>query len=191
MLTLIIIPVVYTAFDRGNRVLCYESFRISLKRPVTAAMVTLSVPVGYVAFGRLPIEQFQHFILGDFGRQICSASPEEVNAYNGSPEAALGTLNNVDRFRPRRAMERYVRVDFKAGTDMDLANMEMRERADQARSFTPSDVDRVQLRRWQSDQRPIVYEYGLERRGGPFTPGHTEGDRASPDAAEWRSGCAD
>ena len=50
-----------------------------------------------------------------------------------------------------------MRVDFKAGTDMDLANMEMRERADQARSFMPSDVDRVQLRRWQSDQRPIVY----------------------------------
>ena len=31
----------------------------SLKRPVTSVMVTLSVlVVGYVAFGRLPIEQF-------------------------------------------------------------------------------------------------------------------------------------
>ena len=135
---------------------------LSLKRPVTAAMVTLSVlVVGYVALGRLPIEQFPSISSSGISASVrySSASPEEVRRLITVPlEAALGTLNNVDRISSSsRNGNANVRVDFKAGTDMDLANMEMRERADQARSFMPSDVDRVQLRRWQSDQRPIVY----------------------------------
>lgn len=135
---------------------------LALKRPVTAAMVTLSVlVVGYVALGRLPIEQFPSISSSGISASVrySSASPEEVERLITVPlEAALGTLNNVDRISSSsRNGNANVRVDFKAGTDMDLANMEMRERADQARSFMPSDVDRVQLRRWQSDQRPIVY----------------------------------
>ncbi len=134
----------------------------SLKRPVTAAMITLSVlVVGYVSFGRLPIEQFPSISSSGISARVNynSASPEEVERLITVPlEAALGTLNNVDRISSSsRNGSADVRVDFKAGTDMDLANMEMRERVDQARSFMPPDVDRVQLRRWQSDQRPIVY----------------------------------
>ncbi|MFT5087697.1 MAG: HAE1 family hydrophobic/amphiphilic exporter-1 [Candidatus Latescibacterota bacterium] len=134
----------------------------SLKRPVTSVMVTLSIlVVGYVAFERLPIEQFPSISSSGISARVSynSASPEEVERLITVPlEAALGTLNNVDRISSSSGNGRAdVRVDFKAGTDMDLANMEMRERADQARSFMPADVDRVQLRRWQSDQRPIVY----------------------------------
>lgn len=134
----------------------------SLKRPVTSVMVTLSVlVVGYVAFGRLPIEQFPSISSSGISARVNynSASPEEVERLITVPlEAALGTLNNVESISSSsRNGSADVRVDFKAGTDMDLANMEMRERVDQARSFMPSDVDRVQLRRWQSDQRPIVY----------------------------------
>ncbi len=134
----------------------------SLKRPVTSVMVTLSVlVVGYVAFGRLPIEQFPSISSSGISARVNynSASPEEIERLITVPlEAALGTLNNVESISSSsRNGSADVRVDFKAGTDMDLANMEMRERVDQARSFMPSDVDRVQLRRWQSDQRPIVY----------------------------------
>ena len=108
----------------------------SLKRPVTAAMVTLSVlVVGYVAFGRLPIEQFPSISSSGISASVrySSASPEEVERLITVPlEAALGTLNNVDRISSSsRNGNANVRVDFKAGTDMDLANMEMRERVDQ------------------------------------------------------------
>ncbi len=134
----------------------------SLKRPVTTAMITLCVlVVGVVAFSRLPIEQLPSISSSGITAIVSynSTSPEEIERQITIPlEAALGTLNNVDRIS---SSSRYgsasVRVNFKAGTDMDLANMEMRERVDQARSFMPSDVDRVRLRRWQSDQRPIVY----------------------------------
>ena len=49
-----------------------------------------------------------------------------------------------------------VRVDFKAGTDMDLAAMEVRDRVDQARGVLPTDLDRVSIWRWQTDQREIM-----------------------------------
>ena len=121
----------------------------SLKRPVTAAMVTLSVlVVGYVAFGRLPIEQFPSISSSGISASVrySSASPEEVERLITVPlEAALGTLNNVDRISSSsRNGNASVRVDFKAGTDMDLANMEMRERADQARVL-------AQQREWQAE----------------------------------------
>jgi len=143
----------------------------SLKRPVTSVMITLSIlVVGYVAFERLPIEQFPSISSSGISARVSynSASPEEVERLITVPlEAALGTLNNVDRISSSSRNGRAdVRVDFKAGTDMDLANMEMRERVDQARSFMPSDVDRVQLRRWQSDQRPIVYANMAWKGGG-------------------------
>jgi len=133
----------------------------SLRRPVTVSMVTCCILVlGYVSFSRLPIEQLPNISSSGIraSARYSSASPEEIERLITVPlEAALGSMNNVERISSSsRNGSASVRVDFKAGTDMDLANMEMRERVDQARSFMPPEVDRVQLRRWQSDQRPIV-----------------------------------
>ncbi len=133
----------------------------SLRRPVTVSMVTACVLVlGYVSFSRLPIEQLPSISSSGIraSARYNSASPEEIERLITVPlEAALGSMNNVERISSSsRNGSANVRVDFKAGTDMDLANMEMRERVDQARSFMPAEVDRIQLRRWQSDQRPIV-----------------------------------
>jgi HAE1 family hydrophobic/amphiphilic exporter-1 len=110
--------------------------------------------------GRLPLEQLPTISSSGITVNVSyqSSSPEEVERLIVLPlEEALGTLNNIDRIGANASRNgASVRVDFKAGTDMDLANMEMRERVDQARANLPGDVDRIQLRRWQSDQRPIV-----------------------------------
>ncbi|HIM56062.1 MAG TPA: efflux RND transporter permease subunit, partial [Candidatus Latescibacteria bacterium] len=134
----------------------------SLKRPVTTLMVTLSVlVVGYVALERLPMESFPSISSSGITARVQynNSSPEEIERLITLPlEQTLGSLNNIDRISASSGRNSgQVRVDFKAGTDMDLANMEMREKVDQARALFPSDVDRVSLRRWQSDQRPIVY----------------------------------
>ncbi len=136
--------------------------RFSLKRPVTTLMITLSVLViGIVALGRLPMESFPSISSSGITARVQynNSSPEEIERLITLPlEQTLGSLNNIDRISAssgRNSGE--VRVDFNAGTDMDLANMEMREKVDQARALFPSDVDRVSLRRWQSDQRPIIY----------------------------------
>lgn len=117
--------------------------------------------VGIVALDRLPMEQFPSISSSGITAsvQYSNTSPEEIERLVTLPlEQTLGTLNNIDRISASSGRNSgQVRVDFKAGTDMDLANMEMREKVDQARALFPSDVDRVSMRRWQSDQRPIVY----------------------------------
>ncbi|MBT6144423.1 MAG: efflux RND transporter permease subunit, partial [Gemmatimonadetes bacterium] len=49
-----------------------------------------------------------------------------------------------------------VRVEFAAGTDMDLAVMDVRDRVDQVRGLLPDGVERIRIRRFQSDDRPIL-----------------------------------
>ena len=142
----------------------------SLKRPVTTLMITLSVlVVGFVALERLPMESFPSISSSGITARVQynNSSPEEIERLITLPlEQTLGSLNNIDRISASSGRNQgEVRVDFVAGTDMDLANMEMREKVDQARALFPADVDRVSLRRWQSDQRPIVYA-NLAWRGG-------------------------
>ena len=134
----------------------------ALDRPVTTIMVTLSMVVlGLVSLGRLPLESMP--MISSSGIRVSvsyrSSSPEEVERRIVLPlEETLGTLSNIDRISSSSSRSgASVRVNFKAGTDMDLANMEMRERVDLARTRLPPDVDRIRLYRWQSDQRPIVY----------------------------------
>lgn len=134
----------------------------SLRRPVTMVMLTLSaVVLGFVSLERLPLEQLPSISSSGVTAtvQYNSSSPEEIERRITLPlEAALGTMSNIERMSSSSGRNSgSVRVDFKPGTDMDLATMRMRERVDQARAFMPSDIDRVRLRRWQSDQRPIVY----------------------------------
>ncbi|MFC1526907.1 efflux RND transporter permease subunit, partial [Candidatus Latescibacterota bacterium] len=134
----------------------------SLNRPVTMMMVAISaVVLGLVAFDRLPVEQYPTISSSGITAtaQYNSSSPEEVERKVTIPlEAALGTLNNIESMTSSSSRSSgSVRINFKAGTDMDLANMAMRERLDQARAFMPPDLDRLRLRRWQSDQSPTVY----------------------------------
>ena len=96
-----------------------------------------------------------------------SSSPEEVERLITLPlEEVLATLGNIESISSSSSQNRAsVRVDFKAGTDMDLANMEVRERVDQVRGLLPADLDRIQIWRWQSDQRAIV---NISDRQAPF-----------------------
>jgi HAE1 family hydrophobic/amphiphilic exporter-1 len=134
----------------------------SLKRPVTMVMATISVTIlGIVSLTRLPIEQLPSVSSSGITASVRydNASSEEIERKVVIPlEASLGAMSHIDRISSSSGRNSgSVRVDFKPGTDMDLAIMRMRERVDQARAFMPADVDRVRLRRWQSDQRPIIY----------------------------------
>ena len=117
--------------------------------------------LGAVSLSRLPLEQLPAIsssgitVIADYP----SSSPEEVERLIARPlEESLATMGNVDRISTTsRQSGASIRVDFVAGTDMDLANMEIREYVDRARGSLPADLDRIRIRRWQSDQRPIFY----------------------------------
>ena len=134
----------------------------AINRPITLAMITLCLLVlGAVSLERLPLEQLPS--ISSSGVRVTatyrSSSPEEVERRITLPlEEVLPTLSNVETISSTSSPDRAsVRVDFVAGTDMDLANMEVRERVDQVRGLLPEDLDRIQIWRWQSDQRATVY----------------------------------
>ena len=135
--------------------------RYAITRPVTLAMMTLSMVVlGFISFGRLPLEQFPSISSSSVTVSVDfpSASPEEVEREVTLPlEQTLALLSNVDEVSSSsRGSSGSVRVSFATGTDMDLAVMEVRDRVDQARTLMPDEVERVRIRRWQSDDRPNV-----------------------------------
>ena len=133
----------------------------AITRPVTLLMATISMIVlGVISFGRLPLEQYPSISSSSVTVTVSypSASPEEVEREITLPlEQSLALLGNLDEVSSSsRGSSGSVRVSFVAGTDMDLAVMDVRDRVDQARALMPSEVERVQIRRWQSDDRPIL-----------------------------------
>ncbi len=131
-------------------------------RPVTVAMLTICLLVlGAVSLQRLPLEQLPS--ISASGIRVTATyqntAPEEVERLITLPlEEVLATLQNVESISSSSSHNRSsVRVDFVAGTDMDLANMEVRERVDQVAGLLPEDLDLIRIWRWQSDQRATVY----------------------------------
>src|SRR5690606_22143794 len=86
------------------------------------------------------------------------ASPSEVERRIGRPlEEALGTVRRLDAIRSTASQNQgRVELEFAPGTDMDLASLEVRERVEQVRGELPADVQRVNLRRFSSDEQPVL-----------------------------------
>jgi len=134
----------------------------ALHRPVTMVMLTLSMVIlGGISLTRLPLEQLPSISSSSVSVSVSypSSSPEETELNIAIPlEEILSTLSNIEQISSRASNDgASVRVEFKAGTDMDLASMEVRDRVDQARGLLPEEVDRVRIRRWHSDQMAILY----------------------------------
>ena len=134
----------------------------AVARPITMVMATLSMIVlGVISLTRLPLESFPS--ISSLGVNVNvsypSSSPEEVERDITRPlEESLALLGNIDRISATSTSSNSsVRVEFKAGTDMDIATMEVRERVEAVRGNLPADVRNVRIRRWQSDERPSVY----------------------------------
>ncbi|MDA0337550.1 MAG: efflux RND transporter permease subunit, partial [bacterium] len=133
----------------------------SVQRPVTLIMATISLVVlGWISVTRIPLESFPSISSSSVrvGVNYASASPEELEREIPLPlEQSLAMLGSVERISSRSGgNSANVSIEFVAGTDMDLAVMEVRDRVDQARVLLPADVERISLFRWQSDDRPIL-----------------------------------
>lgn len=133
----------------------------AVKRPVTLSMATISLVVlGWISVARIPMESFPSISSSSVrvGVNYPSASPEEIERQITLPlEQSLAMLSNIERISSRSGgNSSNVSIEFVAGTDMDLAVMEVRDRVDQARALLPADVERISLFRWQSDDRPIL-----------------------------------
>jgi HAE1 family hydrophobic/amphiphilic exporter-1 len=95
-----------------------------------------------------------------------SSSPEEVERLIARPiEEMMGTLSAVKGISSTASgSNASIRLEFDMNADMDLVSVHIRDRLDQVRSLLPDDVDRIEIRRWNFEDFPIL-EYSLTWAG--------------------------
>ena len=133
----------------------------AIKKPITAVMIALSLIVmGFISLFRLPLEyapdlQYPRMYVS---YSYPSSSPEEIQKKITKPmEEILGTIPGVESLRARSYDSRgYVFMEFDYGSDMDLKSIQVRDRVDQVRNQLPEDLERIEMRRWDSADWEIL-----------------------------------
>ena len=141
----------------------------AIRKPITAVMLTLSVLVlGAISLFRLPLEYLPNitFPVMYVNVDYPSSSPEEIEREIVKPlEEVMGTLSHVKQLSSRSYANRgYVRLEFELNTDMDLMAVHVRDRLDQVRNDLPGDVERITIRRWNTEDFPVL-TYALSWQG--------------------------
>jgi hydrophobic/amphiphilic exporter-1 (mainly G- bacteria), HAE1 family len=135
--------------------------RLAVKRPVTTGMLVLSIVVA----GLISLERINLDLWPSFERPVLrvtvpypNASPAEVERRIVRPlEEELGTVRRLESIRATAGQNQgRIELEFQAGTDMDLAALEVRERAEIARRRLPADVERINMNRFASDAQPVL-----------------------------------
>jgi hydrophobic/amphiphilic exporter-1 (mainly G- bacteria), HAE1 family len=135
--------------------------RFAVRRPVTTGMLVLSTVVA----GLISLNLINLDLWPTFERPVLrvtvpypDASPAEVERRIVRPlEEELGTVRRLESVRSTASQNRArLELEFEAGTNMDLAALEVRERVEVARRRLPADVDRIQMNRFASDAQPVL-----------------------------------
>ena len=142
--------------DRGGALA-----RFAVDRRVTISMIALGLVVlGYVSLTRLPLEFLPSFGANSLWVSVSydSSSPEETERLIVRPlEESLGTIPGITSLTATaNANSGNVSVEFAEDADMDLMVVEARDRVDRIRHLLPDDVDRINIRRFQSSDIPIL-----------------------------------
>jgi HAE1 family hydrophobic/amphiphilic exporter-1 len=143
-----------------------------IRKPITTMMVALSaVVLGLISLTKLPLNSTPNIAWPSMWIFVpyASSSPEEVDRLITRPiEGMMGTLTHVKRISSTSGAVgssrgsssgsggAQIRLEFDYGTDMDMMAVDVRDRLDQVRPLLPPDVERINVRRWQSDDWPIL-----------------------------------
>ena len=135
--------------------------RRAIRRPVTTWMMALSAMVlGVVAVTRLPLYYLPSYESSRLTVVVpyASSTPQEIERLIVQPlEDALGDLSRLQGMSSRaNAAQGRVRLEFAYGTDMDLVAIDVRDRLDRVRRHLPSDISRISIRQWSSDDISIL-----------------------------------
>ncbi len=135
--------------------------RISIERPVTIFMGALGVVLlGVLAFRELSVDFLPAVTVPRITVQtrLPGSPAESIEGLITSPiEAAIGTAPGVRRVSSvsRQGLSVVV-AEFRWGTTMDLAMIDLRERIDQARRHLPDGAGRPLLLRADPSEEPIM-----------------------------------
>lgn len=134
---------------------------LSVRRPVTIAMVTLIVILlGIVSLTRLPIDLFPEIKVpvAIVQTSYSGAGPQEIEKLITRPiEESIGTVANIEDVQSISSEGSSVVVaQFNFGTDMDFASLEMREKVDMVKGFLPEDANDPMVLKIDPNSMPII-----------------------------------
>ncbi len=136
--------------------------RFSLNRRVTMFVVFLTIlAVGLISTNRLPLEMNPRGMEGHYIEVRASwnvgVPPENMDKIGLPLEEELSTVRglkhvNTSAFKSGAR----VQLEFKYGTDMDVAYREVRDRVERARAKFPEGVERPYIRKYEPGAEPVV-----------------------------------
>ncbi len=137
--------------------------RFSLERRVTVFVIMLTaLAFGAVATVGIPLELIpQGFEAPSLTVTAPwrDAPPKEVLDKVVEPlEDELATVGGLDFMSSRsRTGQGRINLEFKQGTDMDVAYREVRDRILRARADLPDDVEQIQIRKFNEASLPVMF----------------------------------
>jgi len=133
----------------------------AVKRPITTLMIILSaIVIGGISLYKIPLLYLPEFT-GHYLRvhvPYKSSSPQEIeDLITLHVEDALGTVKHVESIESTSAgNSSEVALEFKIGTDMDIAALEVRDKVEQIRHLLPEDIGDIRIFRFKSGDLPVV-----------------------------------
>ncbi|MCA8999594.1 MAG: efflux RND transporter permease subunit, partial [Planctomycetaceae bacterium] len=136
--------------------------QIAVRRPITTLMVSIALALlGGVAVTRLSVDLMpdMEFPTVTVTTLYPGAGPEEVETLITRPlEQTLSSVNGFDRLTSTSLEgSSGIRIQFRWGTNLDVAVDEMRQAIDKVRADLPEDIDPPLMRRYDSNDQPILY----------------------------------
>ena len=134
---------------------------ISVKRPVFATVITLSLTVvGAFAFTRLGLDRFPKV---DFPTVVVTtvlpgAAPEEVETeITDKIEEAVNTISGIDELRSNSSEGvSQVIISFLLEKDGDIAAQEVRDRVNRVLPLLPRTIEQPTVERFDPDSAPVL-----------------------------------
>jgi HAE1 family hydrophobic/amphiphilic exporter-1 len=135
--------------------------RFAVERRITMVMAVLGVLVlGWISLSRMPLEFLPSFSSSNISvsAPYPSSSPEEIERLIVRPlEDSLSTINGIDTLSASAsATQARVNITMVDGSDMDMAAVDVRDRVERVRHMLPDDLERLQIRRFQSSDIPVI-----------------------------------
>ena len=138
----------------------------AVKRPVSTIMCSLLVLLmGFVSLSRLPIDLFPDMTkpVITISTNYDDAGPEDVEeTITMKVEEAVSAVEGVKKITSVSREERSgVYVEFEWGVDLDEVTNDIRDRLDRIVRSLPDGVDRPSIRKFNTDNIPILF-LGIE-----------------------------
>lgn len=134
---------------------------VSVKRPVTIIMLMLIIILlGTVSLTRLPIDLFpdMEIPVAVVVTEYSGVGPQEIEKMITNPvEGAVSTVENIDQVTSTSTEGRSIVIaQFKYGTDMNFATLQMREKVDMVKRQFPAEVGSPMVLKIDLTQMPIM-----------------------------------